>query len=56
MSQLIYPTKEELRGAVEAYLEANHTEWYHKFSEIQWTAFYNESIHKEVSSFLIIYF
>lgn len=52
----IYPSKEEMRGAVEAYLTKNHHEFFNKFSEISWTAYYNEHIRKQVGSFLIIYF
>lgn len=51
MNQTIYPTKAEMRGAVEAYLKANHPEFYNKFSETYWTAYFNEHIHKDVSSF-----
>jgi len=56
MNQTVYPTKAEMRGAIEAYLEMNHTEFYNKFTEVQWTAYYNENIHKDVSSLLIVWF
>jgi hypothetical protein len=48
----IYPSKEELRGTAEAYLSANHSEFFDKFTESRWTAFYNANFHKRVSSFL----
>ena len=51
MSESIYPLKAEMRGAVEAYLKKNHSEFFNKFTEVQWTAYYNENIHKDVSSF-----
>ena len=51
MSELIYPSKAEMRSAIEAYLEKNHSEFYNKFSEIQWIAYYNEKIHKDVRPF-----
>ena len=47
----IYPSKEELRGATEAYLKENHVEFFDSFSEICWTSYYNDNIHKNVSSF-----
>jgi len=50
----IYPSKEELRGAVEAYLEANHHEFYQRFSEHQWTSFYNKKFHQNVNSFFYV--
>ena len=51
----MYPLKEELRGAVEAYLETNHSEFYQKFSEHQWTSFYNKKFHPNVNfSFILI--
>jgi hypothetical protein len=53
MSQTIYPTKAEMRGAMEAYFKTNHSEFYNKFSEVQWTAYFNEDIYKDVSSLLI---
>jgi hypothetical protein len=53
MSISIYPTKEELRGAVESYLEMNHTEFYQEFTEHQWTPFYNKRIHQIVRSFFL---
>lgn len=54
MNQTIYPTKAEMRGAIEAYLKMNHSEFYNNFNESQWTAYYNESVHKDVSSLLIV--
>ena len=56
MQQTIYPTKVEMRGAVEAYLKQNHLEFYEKHTEVQWTACYNEKVHKDVSSLFIVYF
>jgi hypothetical protein len=56
VSQTIYPTKAEMRGAIEAYLRTNHAEFYNKFNESRWTAYYNENVHKDVSSLLIVYF
>jgi hypothetical protein len=56
MSQTIYPTKAEMRGAVEAYLQTNHPEFYRKFTESSWTAYYNEMFHKDVSYLLTVYF
>ena len=53
---MIYPIKDEMRGAIEAYLEKNHSEFYKKFEEMHWIAYYNENIHQDLSSFLIIYF
>ena len=47
----MYPSNDELRGAVEVYLQSNHEEFFNKYSEHQWTAFYNKKIHKNVSSF-----
>ena len=47
----IYPEKDELRGAVEAYLSENHSEFYNRFTEAQWTAFYNANFHKHVRFF-----
>jgi len=47
----IYPSKEQMRGTIEAYLTKNYLEFYNKFNEVQWTAYYNENIYKEVSSF-----
>lgn len=51
MKMSIYPSKEELRGTTEAYLKENHIEFFNKFSEIQWTSYFNDNIHKNVSSF-----
>jgi len=50
----IYPSKEELRRAVEAYLEANHHEFYQRFSEHRWTSFYNKKFHQNVNSFFYV--
>lgn len=42
----MYPSKSEMRGATEAYLEKNHLEFYNEFNEFHWTAYYNDNIHK----------
>jgi hypothetical protein len=47
----IYPSKEELRGATEAYLKENHGEFFNSFSEIHWTSYYNDNIHKNIRFF-----
>jgi hypothetical protein len=47
----MYPAKEELRGAVEGYLAKNNLEFYNRFNEESWLAFYNTNIHKNVSFF-----
>ncbi|GES87431.1 hypothetical protein GLOIN_2v1834793 [Rhizophagus clarus] len=44
----IYPSKKEVYGIAEAYLKKNHHEFFNKFSEIQWTAYYNEHICKQL--------
>src|SRR5881628_1092573 len=36
MKSELYPTKECSRAATEVYLEHHHTEFYSKFSEVQW--------------------
>ena len=53
MKVTIYPLKEELHGATEAYLSENHVEFFKDFSETCWTSYYNDNIHKNVSSFLL---
>jgi hypothetical protein len=45
----LYPKKEELRGATEAYLLENHDEFFKKFSNPSWISFYNTSLHQPVS-------
>jgi hypothetical protein len=52
----MYPTKEELQKAVEAYLKENHSEFYQKFSEHRWTSFYNKKFHQHVNSFFMFKF
>ena len=47
----IYPTKTESRGAVEGYLVKNNPQFFNKFSEENWLAYYNTNIRKFVSSF-----
>ena len=49
MNISIYPTKDELRGATEAYLIENHQEFYEKFTEAKWTAYYNSNFQLRVS-------
>ena len=56
MRVTIYPTKEELRGAVEKYLESNHREYINQFTETQWSGIYNKNIHKNVGTFLLFKF
>ena len=51
MKVSIYSSKDELRGAVEVYLSENHSEFFNKFTEVCWTAFYNTNFHKNVSFF-----
>ena len=53
MKLKIYPSKEELRGATEAYLKENHREFFSSFTETDWTSYYNNNFHKNVSSFLL---
>lgn len=48
---LMYPAKEELRGAVEGYLVKNNQGFYNKFNEEAWIAFYNTNLRKKVSFF-----
>src|ERR1043166_7873131 len=45
----IYADKDELRAAVEAYLQGNHVEYYNSFDRTGWLAFYEKNISKEVS-------
>jgi len=49
MNISIYLTKDELRGATEAYLIENHQEFYGKFTEAKWTAYYNSNFQLRVS-------
>jgi len=51
MKLMIYPSKEELCGATEAYLKLNHAEFFRNFNETRWSSYYNDNIHKDVSSF-----
>jgi hypothetical protein len=48
MKSEIYPTKDCSRVATEVYLEHHHIDFYSKFSEAQWTGFYNTNIHPKV--------
>jgi hypothetical protein len=47
----IYPAKEELRGATEGYLAKNNLEFYNRFNEESWIAFFNTNIRQKVSFF-----
>ena len=49
MKDNIYPSKDDLRGATEVYLIETHLEFYIKFTEANWEAYYNENIHIRVS-------
>ena len=53
----IYVDKDELRVAVEAYLQGNHVEYFNSFDRTGWLAFYEKNISKERSkySFFCIY-
>ena len=54
----IYVDKDELRVAVEAYLQGNHVEYFNSFDRTSWLAFYEKNISKEVSIhflYLLIY-
>ena len=51
MKVSIYPSKDKLHGAVEAYLSENHSEFFNKFTEARWMVFYNANFHKNVSFF-----
>lgn len=52
----IYADKDELRAAVEAYLQGNHEEYCNSFDRASWLAFYERNISKEVSiRFLYLY-
>jgi hypothetical protein len=48
MRVTIYPSKDELRGAMEAYLIENHQEFY---TEARWTSYYNTNFKLRVSFF-----
>ena len=38
----IYVDKDELRAAVEAYLQGNHVEYFNSFDRTGWLAFYEK--------------
>ena len=38
----IYADKDELRAAVEAYLQGNHVEYFNSFDRTGWLAFYEK--------------
>ena len=50
----IYAEKEELRLSVEAYLAANHEEFYKEFDRAGWLVFYYKNISKEVDIFVFL--
>src|SRR5436190_7897650 len=45
----IYADKDELRAAMETYLQGNHVEYFNSFDRTGWLAFYEKNISKEVS-------
>ena len=45
----IYVDKDELRAAVEAYLQGNYVEYFNSFDRTGWLVFYEKNISKEVS-------
>lgn len=50
MKDTIYPSKDDFRGATEAYLIETHPEFYKKFTESSWEVYFNkENIHFRVS-------
>ena len=49
MKDNIYPSKDEFRGATEAYLIETYPEFYKKFIEIRWESYFNENFHTRVS-------
>lgn len=49
MKLSIYPTKDEFRGAAEAYLKESHPEFINNLSEIRWTSYYDANIYPNVS-------
>ena len=53
MKLKIYPSKKELHRAIEAYLKKNHKEFFSSFIETDWTSYYNDNFHKNISSFLL---
>jgi hypothetical protein len=51
MRVAIYPSRDELRGATEAYLLENHPEFYKSFTKARWTSYYNTNFKLRVSFF-----
>src|SRR5437868_6207576 len=51
----IYADKDELRAAVEAYLQGNHVEYFNSFDRTGWLVFYEKNISKEVSIHFFVY-
>lgn len=47
----LYPTKGKSREFVKSYLFRNNTIFINKFTEEDWTVFYDSRFHKHVSSF-----
>ena len=45
----MYPSKEELKGATEAYFKENHPEFYNNFSEVRWSLYFTVNIYSYVS-------
>ena len=50
----VYADKDELRVAVEAYLNENHAEYFSSFDRTSWLPFYEKNISSEVSIFFSI--
>jgi len=56
MKDNIYPSKDDLRAATEAYLNETYPEFYSKFVEYyRWVTYYNEHFYNHVSFFLRIF-
>lgn len=49
MKDNIYPSKDDLRGATEAYLVEVHPDFYGKFMDNSWETYFNDHIHARVS-------
>ena len=49
----VYADKDELRVAVEVYLNGNHAEYFSSFDRTSWLPFYEKNISSEVSIFLV---
>ena len=55
MRVAIYPSRDELHEATEAYLLENHPEFYKSFTEARWTSYHNMNFKLHVSFFGRIY-